>query len=101
MVDALDFEPYLEIGGCRGVAQPVSQSRPSGGLITFGWGLWRRESVRMGTIYENAEITLAASHSKDSHQGLFFQRKDYEPPVELPGFQSLEGDRGVKVFATL
>lgn len=62
---------------------------------------WRRESLRMGTIYENAEITLASSHSKDSHQGFLLPRGDEPSPVELPIFLPDGYDKNVKVMATL
>lgn len=60
---------------------------------------WLRESVKMGSIYERAEFTIAASHSPDSWQGLFLPRPEL-PVVELPHF--LEGQNiSTQVFATI
>ncbi|KAF2435334.1 HET-domain-containing protein [Tothia fuscella] len=59
---------------------------------------WLQESVKMGTIYEQAELTIAASHACDSHQGLFFPRSEPPPVVELPSF--LGSDHLTRVYAT-
>jgi hypothetical protein len=48
---------------------------------------WRRESQMMGTVYERAVITLAASAAPDSTHGLFVQRPYARikfPSVQLP-----------------
>lgn len=61
---------------------------------------WSRESVKMGSIYERAELTIAASHSSDSWQGLFLPRSESPPIVELPQF--FQGNQAsIKVFATI
>lgn len=44
---------------------------------------WLRESKRMGAVYENARLTIAASHAPDSNDTLFPQRKQ-PTVVELP-----------------
>lgn len=35
---------------------------------------WLRESKEVGLVYENACLTIAASHASDSSQGCFFER---------------------------
>ncbi|KAF8852863.1 HET-domain-containing protein [Acephala macrosclerotiorum] len=61
---------------------------------------WLRESVKMGSIYERAELTIAASHSPDSWHGLFLPRSASPPIVELPQF--FKGERAsTRVFATI
>ncbi|KAH8656244.1 heterokaryon incompatibility protein-domain-containing protein [Tricladium varicosporioides] len=61
---------------------------------------WLRESVKMGSIYEKAELTIAASHSSDSWQGLFLPRSESTPAVELPNF--FQGEQtSIGVFATV
>ncbi|ORY16648.1 heterokaryon incompatibility protein-domain-containing protein, partial [Clohesyomyces aquaticus] len=45
---------------------------------------WLTESKRMGTVYENARLTLAASHASDSSQGCFFTRSQPANSVKLP-----------------
>lgn len=45
---------------------------------------WKREAQKMGTVYERARITLAASHATSSHDGLFLDRPPLPDPVELP-----------------
>jgi Heterokaryon incompatibility protein (HET) len=37
---------------------------------------WRKESVKMNEVFEKAYLTIAASHAKDSTDGLFCQRED-------------------------
>ncbi|CZR67680.1 uncharacterized protein PAC_17579 [Phialocephala subalpina] len=61
---------------------------------------WLRESVKMGSIYERAEVTIAASHSPNSWQGLFLPRSASPPTVELPQFfQGEQASTGI--FATI
>lgn len=62
---------------------------------------WRRESQLMGSIFENAELTLAASHAKDSSQGCLNERSEGYAPVRLPGFTSDTCGTGISVMATL
>jgi hypothetical protein len=48
---------------------------------------WRRESQMMGTVYERAVVTLAASAAPDSTRGLFVERPYARikfPSVQLP-----------------
>jgi hypothetical protein len=47
---------------------------------------WLRESKKMGTVYERAELTFAASHAIDSHHGLFLARSPEFQSVTLPDF---------------
>jgi hypothetical protein len=62
---------------------------------------WREQSQLMGSIFENAEVTLAASHSMDSRQGFLHQRPVEPPPVHLPSFV-VDGDApAATVLATL
>ena len=60
---------------------------------------WLRESVKMGSIYERADLTIAASHSPDSWYGLFLPRSA-SPTVELPHFLE-DQQTSTKVFATV
>lgn len=45
---------------------------------------WLRESQEMGLIYQYARITVAASHARDGTEGLFLQRPDPPPSIEIP-----------------
>jgi Heterokaryon incompatibility protein (HET) len=47
---------------------------------------WKIECKKMGSVYEQASLTIAASHSPDSHAGLFLARPPPPPTVELPSF---------------
>lgn len=48
---------------------------------------WIRESVLMGSIYERAEFTIAASHAHHSSEGFLRLRPDpLSAAVELPNF---------------
>lgn len=40
---------------------------------------WETESKKMGAVYANAHLTLAASHARNSMQGLFLPRDQPEP----------------------
>ncbi|KAM0518199.1 hypothetical protein ACHAPE_004608 [Trichoderma viride] len=64
---------------------------------------WLTESKRMGSIYEQAEITIAASHTPGCWEGFFFTRRPPHPSVEIPNFFSHETDAAskVQVFATI
>lgn len=44
---------------------------------------WLREAATMGSIYEMARLTIAASHAKDSTEGCFLPRPSLAGPVEL------------------
>jgi hypothetical protein len=59
---------------------------------------WLRESEKMGSVYEQAEVTLAASHAVDSHHGLFLARSSAPPSVALPHFL---GENKEIVYATI
>ena len=60
---------------------------------------WETECKRMGAVYENASLTIAASHSPSSQTGLFLEREPLPAAVELPVFSS-RWDSKAKVFAT-
>ena len=45
---------------------------------------WLLESKRMGRVYEEARLTLAASHAPDSSHGLFLPRPPVQTAIELP-----------------
>ena len=45
---------------------------------------WRREAARMGSVYSNAVITIAATGARDRREGLFLKRPDSDEPVEIP-----------------
>ncbi|KAK1239428.1 hypothetical protein MKX07_008916 [Trichoderma sp. CBMAI-0711] len=49
---------------------------------------WLKESKRMGSIYEQAEITIAASHTPGCWEGFLFPRCPPPPSVEIPNFFS-------------
>jgi len=44
---------------------------------------WLREAATMGSIYEMARLTIAASHAKDGTEGCFLPRPSLAGPVEL------------------
>ncbi|KAL6864463.1 HET domain-containing protein [Trichoderma novae-zelandiae] len=69
---------------------------------------WLKESKRMGSIYEQAEITIAASHTPGCWEGFFFPRCPSPPSVEIPNFFSRDAKDaeafdvpGIPVFATI
>ncbi|KAF2100314.1 HET-domain-containing protein [Rhizodiscina lignyota] len=53
---------------------------------------WLTESAKMGTVYERSEVTIAASHSVHSWQGLFLNRSSQSPPIPLPNFDPRSKD---------
>ncbi|KAL7943842.1 heterokaryon incompatibility domain-containing protein [Trichoderma barbatum] len=66
---------------------------------------WLKESKRMGSIYEQAELTIAASHTPGCWEGFFFPRRPSPPSVEIPSFFSRGTGAStaseVQVFATV
>ncbi|UNI16579.1 hypothetical protein JDV02_003005 [Purpureocillium takamizusanense] len=62
---------------------------------------WLRESGTMGSIYELADLTIAACHAADPSQGLFVPRPCRNPAVEIPSFFGGLGTRQEKVYATV
>ncbi|UKZ81932.1 hypothetical protein TrVFT333_009710 [Trichoderma virens FT-333] len=66
---------------------------------------WLEESERMGSIYEQAELTIAASHTPGCWEGFLFPRHPPPPSVEIPSFFSHGSDvseaPGIRVFATV
>ncbi|KAL6816755.1 heterokaryon incompatibility domain-containing protein [Trichoderma camerunense] len=66
---------------------------------------WLKESKRMGSIYEQAEVTIAASHTPGCWEGFLFPRNPLPPSVEIPSFFSQDSDisnaSGIQVFATV
>jgi hypothetical protein len=60
---------------------------------------WLYESERMGAVYENARLTIAASHAVDSSEGLFRARSSNQTSiVNLPHITST-GERDGSFFA--
>ncbi|KAK5654552.1 hypothetical protein OQA88_7181 [Cercophora sp. LCS_1] len=45
---------------------------------------WNRESVKMGRVYQDASITIAATGAKDGTAGCFIPRTFSLPTVQLP-----------------
>ena len=45
---------------------------------------WEREAATMGSVYSNAELTIAATGASDGTKGLFLQRPEMEKPVRIP-----------------
>ncbi|KAJ6441437.1 fungal specific transcription factor domain-containing protein [Purpureocillium lavendulum] len=62
---------------------------------------WLRESGRMGSIYEMADLTLAACHAADSSEGMFTSRPFRNPVVELPNFLEGSASGQGRVFASV
>lgn len=63
---------------------------------------WLKESKRMGSIYERAEMTIAASHTPGCWEGFLFPRGPLPPSIELPNFFPHTADASrVQVFATV
>lgn len=66
---------------------------------------WLKESKRMGSIYEQAELTIAASHTPGCWEGFLFPRLPPPPSVEIPSFFSQGSDVSdasrLQVFATV
>jgi hypothetical protein len=62
---------------------------------------WSAESRQMGSIYENAELTIAGSHTRDPWQGFLLPRAARPPAVILPRFFPPGKHPGVNVFATI
>ncbi|KAF2277823.1 HET-domain-containing protein [Westerdykella ornata] len=60
---------------------------------------WLNESRHMGTVYENARLTIAASHAADSSESCFPTRPRNPDAVELPYFTQ-SGDHAGSMFAT-
>ncbi|KAK1635891.1 heterokaryon incompatibility protein-domain-containing protein [Colletotrichum phormii] len=53
---------------------------------------WRKESVQMGRIYKDAEITVAASGARDGSEGCFVPRPPLQPVVRLPYSEPSQGE---------
>ncbi|KAJ6788800.1 hypothetical protein PWT90_02803 [Aphanocladium album] len=47
---------------------------------------WLRESALMGSVYERAELTIAASHAANSTEGFLSPRPEPSASVPLPNF---------------
>jgi hypothetical protein len=58
---------------------------------------WIRESQKMGSIYERARLTIAASGAKDPSGGCFVFNRPKSPVVEVPYFP----DSGVQTGSIL
>lgn len=55
---------------------------------------WINESARMGEIYESAWMTIVASNAKDANEGLFIDRPELYPSLELPYYDSNGDEQG-------
>ncbi|KAH8723599.1 heterokaryon incompatibility, partial [Phaeosphaeriaceae sp. PMI808] len=44
---------------------------------------WKREAVRMASVYGNASVTIAASHAHNSSYGLLLQRSEADSCITL------------------
>ncbi|KAL2879859.1 hypothetical protein SGCOL_004904 [Colletotrichum sp. CLE4] len=53
---------------------------------------WRKESVQMGRIYKDAEMTVAASAARDGSEGCFVPRPPLQPVVRLPYGEPSQGE---------
>ncbi|KXH45627.1 hypothetical protein CSIM01_09696 [Colletotrichum simmondsii] len=53
---------------------------------------WRKESVQMGRIYKDAEITVAASGAREGSEGCFVPRPSLQPVVRLPYGDPSQGE---------
>ncbi|KXH62348.1 heterokaryon incompatibility protein [Colletotrichum salicis] len=53
---------------------------------------WRKESVQMGRIYKDAEITVAASGARHGSEGFFVPRPPLPPVVRLPYGEPSQGE---------
>ncbi|SPO04858.1 uncharacterized protein DNG_07543 [Cephalotrichum gorgonifer] len=62
---------------------------------------WKEESAKMGRIYQNAAITIAASWAKDGREGCFQPRSFSSPRVALPYSVDGEAIPGEFMHATL
>ena len=58
---------------------------------------WIRESEHMGTVYEHADLTIAASHSSSCWDEFLGRRREVAPFVQLTGFAG----NAVGIFAHL
>ena len=45
---------------------------------------WKRESSKMGSIYRQAHVTIAASGAQNGSEGCFFTRRSVPDPVAIP-----------------
>jgi len=45
---------------------------------------WRRESVKMGRVYKDAVITIAASGARDGSEGCFMERNSSQETIAIP-----------------
>lgn len=61
---------------------------------------WLSESKRMGDVYQNARLTIAASHAADSGQPCFFPRPSPPLTVELSHIAA-SGEAEGSIFASL
>lgn len=60
---------------------------------------WLNESRHMGAVYENARLTIAASHASDSSQSCFPPRPTVPGIIELPHVTQT-GKHAGSIFAT-
>ncbi|OHF04123.1 heterokaryon incompatibility protein [Colletotrichum orchidophilum] len=53
---------------------------------------WHKESVQMGRIYKDSEITIAASGARDGSEGCFVPRPPLQPVIRLPYGEAKQGE---------
>ena len=58
---------------------------------------WINESALMGEIYETAWMTIVASNAKDANEGLFIDRPELYPSLELP-YLDINGEQHGSYF---
>ncbi|KAK7952004.1 uncharacterized protein PG986_007732 [Apiospora aurea] len=62
---------------------------------------WQSEAEKMGTVYENASLVIAASASTNVHQGCFAKSRPWNQAVlDLP-YYSATGDRRGLIHASI
>ncbi|KAF4631841.1 hypothetical protein G7Y89_g6293 [Cudoniella acicularis] len=63
---------------------------------------WEQEAARMGTVYQNALLTIAASAASDGQKGCFFPRSQVLSPVEITYNAPIQdGNKGVYIQGRL
>lgn len=55
---------------------------------------WLQESARMGSLYEKARLTIAASGAKDPTEGCFISERPRMSSVEIPYYSDADEEAG-------
>jgi hypothetical protein len=69
-------------------------------IVQDDHGDWLAEAGRMGDVYENAYLTIMATHAQDGTEGMFGNRPEVYPPLEIPYFNA-SGDVRGSIFLSL